>query len=143
MESQMVTKYVTQSIALINEILYTNSFKVSGSSTFVDSSSIELTKEQNEFKLSFKVEFNERKLLNDVLDTKLKAFQLLGEGTKLYTVPEKATLLTNIREVNDVPDFEVFGSITRIHTSALDEFDDKFQRVLIPVADKQFSLLDF
>lgn len=142
-ENQLIQKYVSQSVFLINELLYTNAFQVAGSSTFLDGRTIELAKEQNELKLSFKVAFNERKLLNDVLDIKIKAFQLLGEGTRVYTVPEKGTLLNNVKEINNTPDFEVYGSITRIHTSSLNEFDGKFQRVFIPVDDKQFTLLDF
>lgn len=139
MTSELVNKILTPSFSLMEDLLYSTSFTANGGAEFLDKRKISLTKLEKHFRISFNLVSDERRFVNDVLDYPVDEYNILSESGKVFIVPKKSTLLTNVQDINDEPDFEVSGSITQISSKLLNEFENKFHRVFIPVFDKRFS----
>src|ERR1700744_6471585 len=110
----MITKYLSTSLSLIGDLLYSASFTASGGAEFLDSRAISLVKSDKQFNISFNLVFDERKFVNDVLDAPIEEYKLTSDSGKEYILPKKSTFLTSVRDVNEEPDFEVSGSVTQI-----------------------------
>lgn len=139
----MIAKHFSTAFSLIGDLLYSSSFEVSGGADFLNTRKISLTKVDKQFNVSFNLTFDERKFVNDVLDTPIEQYTIASDSGKRYIVPKKSTLLTNVRDINDEPDFEVSGSVTQLSSIPIKDFDNKFHRVFIPIPDKHFSLYDY
>jgi len=139
MTSQIIHKNLEGTLALIGDLIYTESFTADGGADFLKGKNISLKKGHKQFEISFILESEERHYFNTALETKLSEYKLTAESGNVYFAPEKSTLLTNIKDINiDLTEFEVSGSVSKLSTSRISNFDDKYHRVLIPVSDSQF-----
>ncbi|NLM18888.1 MAG: hypothetical protein GX217_02550 [Clostridiaceae bacterium] len=139
MKSQIINKNLEATLTLIGDLIYTESFTADGGADFLSGKNISLKKGQKQFEISFILESEERHYFNTALETKLLEYKLTAESGNTYFAPEKSTLLTNIKDINiDLPEFEVSGSVSKLSTSPISDFEDKYHRVLIPISDSQF-----
>lgn len=143
MPVETIQKHLSASFTLMGELLYSSSFTATGGADFLDKRKISLVKSDKQFKISFNLVFEERKFVNDVLHTPIEEYKITSDTGKVFTVPKKSTLLTNVRDINEEPDFEVSGSLTQISSIPIKDFDNKFHRVFIPVPDNRFSFFDY
>jgi hypothetical protein len=139
MESQIIKKNLEATINLIGDLIYTESFTAEGGADFLNGKNICLKKGQKQFEISFILESEERQYFNTALETKLSEYKLTTESGNTYFAPEKSTLLTNITDINiDLPEFKVSGSVSKLSTSPMSDFEGKYHRVFIPISDSQF-----
>lgn len=139
----MITKHFEPSFTLIGDLLFSSSFTAKGGAVFLNERNISLSKADKQFRISFNLVFDERKFVNDVLDTPIEEYTITTDSGRVFILPLKSTLLTSVRDINDEPDFEVSGTVTQISTKPIKDFDTKYHRVFIPVPDKHFSFFDF
>ncbi|MEP0711206.1 hypothetical protein [Algoriphagus sp.] len=140
MKSEIVYKNLEATLALIGDLIYTESFIVDGGADFLNSKNVTLIKGQKQFQISFILEWEERRYFNTAIETKLTEYKLTAESGDVYYAPERSTLLTNITDINiDLPEFKVSGSVSKLSTTPLADFEDKYHRVLIPISDTQFN----
>jgi hypothetical protein len=143
MESTIINKHLSPSLTLMNELIYSLTFKVAGGPDFLNEKEVSIKKSGKQLGISFTLSFDERKYVNDVLDTPTGEYKIINETGKQFSVHPRATLLLNVNQINQEPDFEVSGSVSQISTSPLTSFENKFHRVLIPTPDIHFSFFDY
>ncbi len=139
----MIVKNLFDTFTLMDDLFYSEFFTVEGGPGFLQNRNISLTKSDKQFNISFQFSYEERAFLNNVLDTQPNEFKIISNGNKEYILPDKSTLLTKVREINDATDFEVSGSVTQISSVSISEFDNKYHRIIIPILHRSFSLYEY
>ena len=134
-----IKKYFTATLSLVNDLLYSSNFKVDGGAAFMNGQEVTIKQIGKGLTINLTLSFDNRKYVNDVLFTTTGEYKIIGETGKTFLVPQGATLLLNVNQINQEPDFEISGSISQVSTSGLSTFENKYHRVLIPAPDIHFS----
>lgn len=148
MTAKKVFKNIETSLGIINDILSENTYSISGGTDFMDKKVVNVTKQEKQFKLSFILPWSERRYFNDVFDKHIREYSLTAKSGLNLIAQEKSTLINGQKEVNadygeGYIDFEITASLSQFSDIALEDFENKYHRVLIPVEDDKFSFRDF
>ena len=111
----MITKHFEPSFTLIGDLLFSSSFTAKGGAVFLNERNISLSKADKQFRISFNLVFDERKFVNDVLDTPIEEYTITTDSGRVFILPLKSTLLTSVRDINDEVSVDSFLSKNQSH----------------------------
>lgn len=136
-------KYLENSLTLIGDLIYNNSYTVSDFNGYLDGKAIILRKIDKDFDFEFKLETNERSNANNILTQTVSQFKITNDSGKTFVVPEKRTLFINVNDSLYDHRISVTGKISQIQTTNFSSDLDRFQRLIIPIKKLQFALSEF
>lgn len=136
-------KHIADSLNLIGELIYNNTFTVSDFTGFLNGKVVNINKIEKDFDLKFILESNERSNANDITTQNVPQFKITNQSGKIFLIPEKKTLFVNVNDNLYDHRISISGRINQIQTTNFSTDLKRFQRLIIPIKQSQFGFNDF